>query len=91
MATAPNSLVREGRARRQAGGGSNGKCERRKSLAETNPEAVALVKALSRKRPKGGQMSLRAESAAMAAQGYLHERERPFNHKSITSCAQPRR
>jgi hypothetical protein len=58
---------------------ANGKCEGRKSLAETNPEAVALARALSRKRPKGGQMSLRAVSAAMAAQGYLNERERPFN------------
>src|SRR5208282_3869464 len=64
---------------------ANGKCEGRKSLAETNPEAVALAKALARKRPKGGKLSLRAMSAAMAAQGYLNERERPFNHKSVAS------
>jgi hypothetical protein len=38
------------------------------------PEAVALAKALSRKRPKGGQMSLRAVSAEMAARGFLNER-----------------
>ena len=38
---------------------ANGKCEGRKSLSETNSEAVALAKALSRKRPKGGQLSLR--------------------------------
>jgi DNA invertase Pin-like site-specific DNA recombinase len=37
-----------------------GKCEGRKSHAETRPEAVALAKALSRKKPKGGKMSLRA-------------------------------
>src|SRR3984957_3965157 len=37
-----------------------GKCEGRKSHAETNPQAVALAKALSRKRPKGGQLSLRS-------------------------------
>ena len=35
-------------------------CEGRKSLSETNLDAVALAKSLSRKRPKGGQMSLRA-------------------------------
>ena len=64
---------------------ANGKCEGRKSLAETNPEAVALAKALSRKRPKGGQMSLRAVAAEMAAQGFLNERGAPFNHKSIAS------
>ena len=46
---------------------ANGKCEGRKSLTETNPEAMALAKALGRKKPKGGKMSLRAVSAAMAA------------------------
>jgi len=62
---------------------ATGKCEGRKSHAETNPAAVALAKALSRKRPKGGQMSLRAVAAEMAAQGFLNERGAPFNHKSI--------
>src|SRR5271166_969769 len=66
---------------------ANGKCEGRKSLAETNPNAVALAKHLARKRPKGGQMSLRAVSAAMAAQGYLNERGVPFNHKSVAAIA----
>jgi DNA invertase Pin-like site-specific DNA recombinase len=62
-----------------------GKCEGRKSLHETNPEAVALAKALRRKRPKGGQLSLRAVSAEMAKQGFLNEHGRPFNHKSVAS------
>jgi hypothetical protein len=48
-----------------------------------NPEAVALAKRLARKRPKGGKMSLRAVSAKMAAQGYLNERGKPFNPKSV--------
>lgn len=64
---------------------ANGKCEGRKSLAETNPEAVALAKAPGRKKPKGGKMSLRAVSAAMAAQGFLNERGAPFNHQSVAS------
>jgi hypothetical protein len=42
---------------------------------------VAVAKALSRKRPKGGQMSLRA----VAAEGFLNERGATFNHKSIAS------
>jgi hypothetical protein len=62
---------------------ANGKCEGRKNLAETNPEAVALAKRLARKKPKGGKLSLRAVSAAMAAQGFLNERGKPFNHKSV--------
>jgi hypothetical protein len=37
------------------------------------PEVVALAKALARKKPKGGKMSLREVSAAMAAQGFFNE------------------
>jgi DNA invertase Pin-like site-specific DNA recombinase len=64
---------------------ANGKCDGRKSHAEKRPEVVALAKALRRRRPKGGQMSLRAVSAELAAQGFLNERGAPFNHKSIAS------
>jgi DNA invertase Pin-like site-specific DNA recombinase len=64
---------------------ATGKCEGRKTHAERRPEAVALAKALSRKRPKGGQMSLRAVSAELAARGFLNERGAPFNHKSIAA------
>ena len=46
---------------------------------------MALAKALSRKRPKGAKLSLRAVSAAMAAQGFLNERGKPFKHKSIAT------
>jgi DNA invertase Pin-like site-specific DNA recombinase len=59
------------------------KVEGRKSHAEMRPEVVALAKALARKRPKGGQRSLRAISAELVAKGYLNERGRPFNPKSI--------
>jgi len=64
---------------------ANGKCEGRKSTSEARPEVVMLAKALARKKPKGGKMSLRAVSAAMAAQGFLNERGRPFNPKSIAN------
>jgi DNA invertase Pin-like site-specific DNA recombinase len=64
---------------------ATGKCEGRKSLAETNPDAVALAKRLARKRPKGGRLSLRAVSAELAKQGFLNERGQPFNHKSVAT------
>src|SRR5271155_3845222 len=64
---------------------ANGKCEGRKSMSESRPEVVALAKALGRKKPKGGQMSLRAVSAEMAARGFLNERGVSFNHKSIAT------
>ena len=63
---------------------ATGKCEGRKSLAETHPEAVALAKRLARRKPKGGTRSLRAISAELAAQGFLNERGRPFNPKSVS-------
>ena len=36
-----------------------GRCEGRKALSETRPEVVALARKLRRRRPKGGQLSLR--------------------------------
>ena len=61
------------------------KVEGRKSHAEKRPEVVAIAKALRRKKPKGGQMSLRAISAALAAQGHLNEDGKPFNQGSIAA------
>jgi hypothetical protein len=53
------------------------------SLAETNPDIVALAKRLARRKPKGGKMSLRSVSAELAARGHLNERGKPFNPKSV--------
>ena len=47
------------------------------AISETRPELVALAKSLARKKPKGGQMSLRAISAELAKQGFLNERGMP--------------
>jgi len=63
---------------------ATGKCEGRKSLAETHPEAAALAKRLARRKPKGGKLSLRAVAAALAEQGSLNERGKPFNPKSVS-------
>jgi DNA invertase Pin-like site-specific DNA recombinase len=62
-----------------------GKCEGRKSHAELNPELVALVRQLRRRRPKGGQRSLRDISAELAARGHLNERGDPYSAASINS------
>jgi len=62
-----------------------GKCEGRKALSETMPDAVALARRLRRKRPKGGQRSLREISAELAAAGYVNERGNVFNPKSVAS------
>src|SRR5271170_7386899 len=61
------------------------KVEGRKSHAEKRPEVVALAKALARKKPKGGILSLRAVSAALAAEGHLNERGSPFAAKSVAA------
>jgi len=63
----------------------DGKCEGRKSFQEKQPEMVALARRLRRKRPKGGQLSLRAISEELAAQGYLNERGKPYAAKSVAS------
>jgi hypothetical protein len=50
-------------ARRRKRIATGEKVEGRKSHAEARPEVVKLVKALARRKPKGGKLSLRAVSA----------------------------
>ena len=64
---------------------ATGKCEGRKSLAELHPDAVALARRLRRRRPKGGQRSLREISAELGAAGHVNERGKPYNPKSIAA------
>jgi DNA invertase Pin-like site-specific DNA recombinase len=68
------------RKRREAG-----KCEGRKSHAERNPDVVALVRQLRRRRPKGGQRSLREIAAELATRGIRNERGNIFSAASINS------
>jgi DNA invertase Pin-like site-specific DNA recombinase len=72
-------------ARRRKRMATGEKVEGRKSHAEARPDVVKLAKALGRKKPKGGRLSLRAISAELAAQGFLNERGRRFNPKSIAT------
>src|SRR3954471_10011236 len=65
------------------------KVEGRKSHAELRPELVALVRQLRRKRPKGGQRSLRDISAELTLRGYVNERGHPFSAASIAAMLAP--
>ena len=62
-----------------------GRCEGRKPLRETRPEVVALARRLRRRRPKGGQLSLREVSNELAVKGFLNERGKPYAAKSVAS------
>jgi DNA invertase Pin-like site-specific DNA recombinase len=61
------------------------KVEGRKSHGELRPELVALVRQLRRRRPKGGQRSLRDISAELAQRGIMNERGNAFSAASINS------
>lgn len=50
---------------------------------EAKPKWV--VRKLRRRKPKGGQMSLRAIASELAALGHLNERGKLFNPKSIAA------
>jgi DNA invertase Pin-like site-specific DNA recombinase len=71
-------------ARRRKRIATGKKVEGRKSHAEARPDVVSLAKTLARKKPKGGKLSLRAVAAPLAARGYLNERGKPFNPKSVS-------
>jgi DNA invertase Pin-like site-specific DNA recombinase len=62
-----------------------GRCEGRKPLRETRPEVVALARKLRRRRPKGGQLSLRSVAKELAARGYFNERGKPYAAKSVAT------
>jgi DNA invertase Pin-like site-specific DNA recombinase len=77
------SLVAKLRAARERKKAQTGKCGGRQSHAEARPEVVALVRQLRRRRPKGGQRSLREISAELAKVGHFNERGAPYAAMSI--------
>jgi DNA invertase Pin-like site-specific DNA recombinase len=77
-------LVGKLRAARKSKKERDGKCEGRKSIHETNPQAVAIAKSYRAKR-KGKPMSLRKIADELAQQGHLNERGKPFNPKSVSA------
>ena len=62
-----------------------GKCEGRKSWAEINPALVLEAKQLRRKRPKGGQLSLRDVAVALAKQGFVSASGKQFSPSVVQS------
>ena len=78
-------------ARRRKRIATGEKVEGRKSHLEERPDVVALARSLARKKPKGGQLSLRAVAAELAAQGHVNERGKPFHHKSVAAMLARRR
>ena len=47
--------------------------------------AISVSEKLSRRRPKGGQLSLRGVSKELAARGFLNELGKPYAAKSVAS------
>src|ERR1700730_1545464 len=78
-------LVGKLRAARERKRTASGKCEGRKSWAESNPDLVREAKRLRRRSPKGHQRSLRDVAAELAKLGFLNERGRQFSASSIAS------
>jgi DNA invertase Pin-like site-specific DNA recombinase len=76
-------LVGKLRAARQRKREADGKCEGRKSHSEYQPDVVALAKQLRRKRPKGGQRSLRQIASDLANAGHLNQNGQPFSASSV--------
>ena len=62
-----------------------GRCEGRKPLSETRPQVVALARKLRRRKPKAGQLSLRAVASELAAHGFLNELGKLYAAKSVAS------
>jgi DNA invertase Pin-like site-specific DNA recombinase len=62
-----------------------GKCEGRKSHAESNPDLVREAKRLRRRSPKGHQRSLRDVAAELARLGYLNVNGKLFAAMSVKS------
>ena len=61
-----------------------GKCEGRKPHGELRPEVVAECKRLRRASPTTGERrSLRKISEELAALGFLNERGKPYNPRSV--------
>lgn len=70
-------------ARKRKKDATGKKVEGRKSHAEKQPAVVALARQLNRRRKR--RPSLRQISAELAAAGYVNERGKPFNPKSVAS------
>ena len=60
-----------------------GKCGGRRSHAEARPDVAQLARQLRRKRPKGGQRSLRQIAAELERRGHVNERGARYSAMSV--------
>ncbi len=79
------TLVAKLRAARERKKKLTGKCGGRKSYAERDATMVMLAKKLARYPVNGRKRSLRDIAVELEAQGYVNERGKPFNAKSVAS------
>ena len=79
------TLVAKLRAARERKKKLTGKCGGRKSYAERDATMVMLAKKLARYPVNGRKRSLRDIAVELEAQGYVNERGKPFNPKSVAS------
>jgi DNA invertase Pin-like site-specific DNA recombinase len=79
------SLVAKLKAARDRKKAATGKCGGRKSYKERDENVVILARQLRRKRPKGGQRSLREVAAELARLGYVNEREAMFSPSAVAA------
>lgn len=79
-------LVHKLRHARERQRKARGKCEGRKAHSELRPDVVAEARRLRRASPKTGtRLSYRQISIKLQEAGFLNERGRPFNPKSVRS------
>jgi len=77
--------LRAARDRKRA---DTGRCEGRKSHAESNPELVHEAKRLRRRSLKGRQKALREISAMLSTRGFVNGKGQPFSPSSIKSMTE---
>jgi DNA invertase Pin-like site-specific DNA recombinase len=81
-------LVTKLRVARERVREAQGKCEGRKSYAESAPELVQAAKRLHRRSPKGQRRSLRAIAAELAAMGFTNRNGAPFSASCVKSMVE---
>jgi hypothetical protein len=74
-------------ARRRRRMATGEKLEGRKSHPEARPDVVRLARALARRTPKGGRLSLRAISAELAARGVLNQAAGRSTQSPLPLCS----
>jgi DNA invertase Pin-like site-specific DNA recombinase len=81
-------LVTKLRVARERVRDARGKCEGRKSYAESAPELVLAAKRLHRRSPKGHRKSLRDIARELAAMGYTNRNGAPYSASCVRSMVE---